>query len=77
MLANRPDGQNVLTVAKNPVDTKDFNILGPAGFVQIDVQSESARVKFSQKDNDFELVSEQVQGPDATSYDVIVRVFSC
>jgi hypothetical protein len=77
MLANRPDGQNVLTVSKNPADTKDFNIGGPAGFVSVDVQSSSARVKFNQKNNDFELVSEQIQGPDSTSYDVVVRIFSC
>lgn len=76
-LAKRTDGNNVLTVAKSPVDTKEIIISGPASFVSIDVQSENARVKFGQKNNDFELVSDQIQGPDSTDYDVIVRIFSC
>ena len=76
-LVKRSDGNNVLTVSKSPADTKDINITGTTGFVTVEVQSDSARVKFSQKNNDFELVSDQIQGPDATSYDVIVKIFSC
>ena len=77
ILAKHPDGNNVLTVSKSPVDTKEINISEQPSFVSVDVQSASARVRFSQSNNDFELVSDQIQGPDATSYDVVVRIFSC
>jgi hypothetical protein len=64
-------------VSKGSFDTKDISIIGPTSFVYVDVQSDSARVKFGQKNNDFELESEQIHGSDGEGYEVVLKIFSC
>lgn len=74
-LITRADGSKVLTVSKNNQDIQEIPINNNVDFATVEVESFSARVRFSSKRSDFEIVSELNSGGE--NYDVKVKLYQC